>query len=253
MSGLVVDVGNSSTAMALASDLRVSRVAHVSGGIARIDDVSAALAKTIKNRSVEGVVLASVVPAVTPKWCRLLRKMTGYAPLVVKHTVRLGVAVKYPDPKTIGADRLANACGAFALFGAPLIVADFGTALTFDIVSPDGAYVGGVIAPGLPLMTDYLAEKTALLPHIHLPGRSAGIGRSTRGAMRIGARVGYRGMVREIVNHIKVELGSNDVALCATGGFAGWALQGLDMPFAIKPNLTLSGLGRVFELNKESE
>jgi type III pantothenate kinase len=117
------------------------------------------------------------------------------------------------------------------------------------VVSADGAYVGGVIAPGLPLMSDYLAEKTALLPRIRLQGKCAGIGRSTRGAMRIGAKVGHRGMVREITGHLRKAPGMRSARLCATGGYAAWALEGLDIPFVLDPTLTLYGLGRIFEMN----
>jgi type III pantothenate kinase len=106
-----------------------------------------------------------------------------------------------------------------------------------------------VIAPGLPLMTDYLAERTALLPHIRLRGAVGAIGRSTRGAMRIGAQVGYRGMVREITAHVVRGLGERRVALCATGGYAEWALAGSDMGFVVDPLLTLKGLAYIFELN----
>ncbi len=130
-----------------------------------------------------------------------------------------------------------------------MIVADFGTALTFDIVQRGDTYTGGVIAPGLPLMTDYLAERTALLPHIRLGGRHGKVGRSTEGAMRIGAHVGYRGMVREIVTYLEEQLAMPDAKLCATGGFARWALSGLDLPFEFEPNLTLYGLACIFELN----
>jgi len=160
----------------------------------------------------------------------------------------MDVAVDYPKPKTIGADRLANAAGGVVKYGAPLIVADFGTALTFDIVTRDRCYIGGVIAPGLPLMTDYLHERTALLPHVAPGGVCPKIGRSTRGAIQIGAQIGYRGMVREIVGYLSQTLGDG-VTLIGTGGFARWVLGGINMPFVIDPNLTLFGFGTIFERN----
>jgi len=98
-------------------------------------------------------------------------------------------------------------------------------------------------------MTDYLADRTALLPHIHLQGKTGTIGRSTEEAMRIGARYGYRGMVRETVRHIRSDPTLRRAKLCATGGFAAWALDGLDLPFVIEPKLTLIGLQRIYELN----
>jgi len=139
-----------------------------------------------------------------------------------------------------------------AKYGAPLIVADFGTALTFDVVSPERAYIGGIIAPGLPLMTDYLYEKTALLPRVKAGGQVAGIGRSTREAIRSGAKIGYRGIVREITNELLKTLGRK-TRLVATGGFARWVLADSNIPYLIDPTLTLFGLGRLFELNREKK
>jgi len=172
----------------------------------------------------------------------------GCKPLMVRAGIPMDVAVDYPKPKTIGADRLANAAGGVVKYGAPLIVADFGTALTFDIVTRDRCYIGGVIAPGLPLMTDYLHERTALLPHVAPGGVCPKIGRSTRGAIQIGAQIGYRGMVREIVGYLSQTLGDG-VTLIGTGGFARWVLGGINMPFVIDPNLTLFGFGTIFERN----
>jgi type III pantothenate kinase len=247
---LVVDVGNTSTAIGLVAGRRVRGARHVQGGIRDLRACCDALAELTQAGGVEGSVIASVVPKATPQWQRLLRKSVPGEPLVVTHRLDLGVAVRYPNPGAIGADRLANASGASALYGCPVIVADFGTALTFDIVSRDGAYVGGVIAPGLPLMTEYLYEKTALLPLIELRGPCAPVGRNTEAAMRIGAQVGYRGMVREIVSHLTAANDLPNVRLCATGGYARWALRGIDLPFAFAPTLTLLGLGRIFNLNR---
>jgi type III pantothenate kinase len=249
MSCLAVDVGNTSTAMGVVSGNRVRYVQHIKGGIGDIASVDNALACILKQTAVSGAVLGSVVPDDNRRWTKTIRKHLGQDPFLVTHTSVLSVSIDYPKPASIGADRLANACGAVAKYGAPVIVADFGTALTFDVVAAGGIYVGGVIAPGLPLMTEYLADRTALLPLIRLKGRCSSVGRSTEGAMRIGAHIGYRGMVREIVEHLSEGLESDTVALCATGGFAKWVLAGAKMPFSVEPNLTLQGLGQIFELN----
>ena len=130
-------------------------------------------------------------------------------------------------------------------YGAPVLVMDFGTALTAAVVTRDGVWRGGVIAPGFPLMRDYLFERTAKLPRMELGrGRAPKIGRSTEEAMCFGALVGYRGMVREIVATLRANFGE-DFKLVATGGFARWALKGLDLPFVIDPTLTLYGAGLV--------
>ena len=160
----------------------------------------------------------------------------------------------YPHPETIGADRLADAAGAVSRYGAPVLVMDFGTALTAAVVTKDRVWRGGVIAPGFPLMRDYLFERTAKLPRMKIPafakataGRGRGIpkiGRSTEEAMWFGALVGYRGMVREIVAELRKNF-KCDFKLVATGGFAKWVLRDLDLPFTIDPTLTLYGAGLV--------
>ena len=153
------------------------------------------------------------------------------------------VALDYPRPETIGADRLADAAGAVSRYGAPVLVMDFGTALTAAVVTKDRVWRGGVIAPGFPLMRDYLFERTAKLPRMKMgTGKAPKIGRSTEEAMRFGALVGYRGMVREIVATLKRNF-KEDFRLVATGGFAKWVLNDLDLPFTIDPTLTLYGAG----------
>jgi type III pantothenate kinase len=243
---IVIDVGNTSTGIARYDCGRISHIAHINGGVRRRPQECAAAVRRAAGSGVDGAVLGSVVPAVNPAWTRLVKRVAGVPLLIVKAGVPMQVRVDYPKPKSIGPDRLANACGGVVRYGAPLIVADFGTALTFDIVTADRRYVGGVIAPGLPLMTDYLYERTALLPRLKLGGRCPRLGRSTKGAMRIGAHIGYRGMVREIVNYLGAAH-RRGMHLCATGGYARWAIKGLDLPFVIDPTLTLFGLGCILE------
>lgn len=249
MNCLVIDIGNTSTAVGLARHGAIHGVCHLHGGLKDRRAIAHVVRGLCGGKRPEGAALCSVVPAANRIWISELRRLLGKPPLVVSHRLELGVRVTYPQPKSIGADRLANAAGAKARYGTPVIVADFGTAVTFDVIVPRRGYIGGVIAPGLPLMTDYLHEKTALLPHIRLAGEIGAVGRSTAQAMRIGAKIGYAGMVRAIVGHLTRELKLKQVRLCATGGYAKWALGDLDMPFVIDPDLTLFGIGRIFELN----
>jgi len=271
---IVVDVGNTSTTLGLARAGRITGIGRISGirrlptRTARRAQISAALAGLTRARPVAGAVLCSVVPERNRLWLSELRACSARPPSVVHHRMNFGLRIAYPDPASIGADRLANACGAAQRYGSPVIVADFGTALTFDVVD-DNAYLGGIIVPGLPLMTDYLAEKTALLPHLRLecyhgiPRNLRAmpvIGKSTRQAMAIGARLGYIGMVREIFTRLQRALStfadppaggkSPSVRLCATGGYAAWALAGCDLPVRIDPDLTLYGIARIYELNR---
>ena len=171
------------------------------------------------------------------------------APLLVSHTHDLGVPVNYPHPERIGADRLANAAAASRLMGTPSVVCDFGTALTFDVLDGKRGYIGGIICPGLPLMFDYLAEKTALLPHVEPSRTKAVVGRNTTQAMQIGARLGYRGMVREILTALEQDLGAKPLPVCCTGGYAGWIFKDWDVEAIIDPKLTLKGLGYIGDLN----
>ena len=235
---LAVDIGNTSTSLAVARGLKLS-------SIQRTPSVTPAL----KLSSVpERAVIASVKPGVNKRWKKFLKQKGVAEILWVNHTVNLGVPVSYPKPETIGADRLANACEAAADYGTPVVVCDFGTALTFDIVKKRDGYVGGIICPGLPLMFDYLAEKTALLPHIKPVKTTHVVGRSTEEAMRIGAHLGYLGMVKEILAQLRKELGRG-TKVCATGGFARWVFEGWDHPVPVDPQLTLKGLARIATLN----
>ena len=235
---LVIDIGNTSTSLAVARGLKLS-------SIQRTPSATPAL----KLRAVpKRAVIASVKPGVNKSWGQFLKAQGVSEILWVNHTVNLGVEVSYPKPETIGADRLANACEATAEYGMPVVVCDFGTALTFDIVKKREGYIGGIICPGLPLMFDYLAEKTALLPHIKPVKTTHVVGRSTEEAMTIGAHLGYLGMVKEILAQLKKELGRG-TKVCATGGFAKWVFEGWDHPVPVDLHLTLKGLARIATLN----
>ena len=244
---IVVDVGNTSVAVGLWSNGRVTRVVHIDEGFKRAADFVAGLVEKVK---VDGLAYVSVVPKEDAKWAREARHLGLHFHAVTYHDfaaadVKARLRLDYPKPATIGADRLADAAGAVSRYGAPVLVMDFGTALTAAVVTRDKTWRGGVIAPGFPLMRDYLFERTAKLPRMKLgTGRAPKIGRSTEEAMRFGALVGYRGMVREIVATLKANF-KEDFRLVATGGFAKWVLSGLDLPFTIDPTLTLYGAGLI--------
>ncbi len=170
--------------------------------------------------------------------------------LKVSAKVQLGVGIEYPKPSSIGADRLANAASAAAFYGAPVVVVDFGTAVSFDIISRERNYVGGVIAPGLEAMTDYLHQRTALLPKISLLEPPSAIGKSTRQAMLSGAVHGYRGLVRQILVELGRELGvKKNLRVVATGGYAELIAAGLPEIKIVRPDLTLQGLRIIGDLN----
>lgn len=240
---IAIDVGNTSTAIGLWSGGQVSRVSHEDGGFA-------AAAKRFKDLlafSPDAVAYVSVVPEADSKWESLARRTGIPFRKLDWRGVLPFMKLDYPRPATIGADRLADAVGAIGRYGAPVLIMDFGTALTAAVVSSDRTWRGGAIAPGFPLMRDYLFERTAKLPRMKLGrGKAPSIGRSTLGAMRFGAIVGYRGMVREITRELCGHF-DGEFKLVATGGFARWALSGSGMDFTIDPELTLFGTGLAVE------
>lgn len=236
---IVVDVGNTSTAVGLWTNGRVTRVSHCDRGF---EEASGRVAELLESDAA-ALAYASVVPREDPKW-RRFAKRAGMR-LVEVTPANFPLGLDYSAPSTIGHDRLADAAGAVERYGAPVLVMDFGTALTAAVVTADRVWRGGVIAPGFPLMRDYLFERTAKLPKMRLgSGRAPKIGRTTEEAMRFGAIVGYRGMVREIAAELRRNF-REDFRLVATGGFAKWALRDAGLDFTIDPTLTLYGTGLI--------
>ena len=245
MACIVIDTGNTSTSIGRWENKQVSRIRALNGGIK--DPV--AVEKALMNAgadTADSAILASVVPAQNAAWVWIMKRLFNIDLQVLTSQTPMPIGIDYPMPSQIGADRLADAVGAVVRHGFPVIVADFGTALTFDVVDQHGNYTGGVIAPGLPLMTGYLHEKTAQLPLVDLGGELPLRGDTTENAMKIGAKLGHLGMVKEIAGYLK-ELSGPNTFLCATGGYAAWALQGIDIDCAIEPDLTLSGLGEIHD------
>lgn len=245
MTTLVIDIGNTSTSVGYCRNEKVTGVGRCRSRFKTVNEVVPLMTR----KPVDAVVIASVVPAVNARWKRALKHAGLPIPIFVSHDLDLGIPIEYPKPENIGADRLANAVAAAKRLGMPSVVCDFGTALTFDILDSQRGYIGGIICPGLPLMFDYLAEKTALLPHVEPSRTRAVVGRNTKQAMQIGARLGYRGMVREILHALKKDLGVRKLPVCCTGGYAGWIFRDWDVEAVIDPRLTLRGLGIIAELN----
>jgi type III pantothenate kinase len=241
---LLIDVSNSFTKLAFANAARLGSTRRLE--TARLN--AATIRNLLGQRPVDHVVVSSVVP----KKDTVIRGATkDQTTLFVSTRCRLGVGVDYPQPSSIGADRLANAAAVAALYGCPAVVVDFGTAVTFDVVSGDRSYIGGVIAPGLESMTNYLYMRTALLPKLALSEPRRAVGRSTKGAMMSGAIFGYRGLVKEILAKIGAEaFGNKKTRVIATGGYARLIAAHLPQIDAVHPNLTLEGLRIIGNLNR---
>ena len=239
MAWLLVDNSNTRTKFALGDRDRLKAWRGIMG-TAEISIET--IAQVLNGAEFTGAIIGSVVPA---KAAILKEFFEPRCPVhFLSHESPLGMAIDYPEPAQIGADRLANAAGVFSRHGAPAIVVDFGTAVTFDVISGQPAYCGGVIAPGLGAMSGYLPQKTALLPAIELEEPASAIGKTTTHAMQAGAVFGYRGLVREIIARLRAEM-SGQVKVIATGGDAALIARGVPEIDAVDSDITLDGLRQV--------
>ena len=247
---LLLDIGNTNTHLGVADSRRVLRQADVPTAAWFNGTARTRIAQVVGRAPVEGAAVCSVVPRATPLVCRLARRLWRLPCLELTPKTLRGLGIAYPKPATIGPDRLANAVAARQRFGAPTVVVDFGTAVTLDVVDRAGRYIGGIIAPGLAAMTDYLHEKTALLPRIRIREVKSPIGKSTEQAMLVGAVHGYRGLVRELILELKRELRVHRLPVVATGGYAHLIASKLPEITAVDPLLTLEGLRLVWRANQ---
>ena len=254
---LAVDVGNSQTVIGvfngedMANHWRLStdpertpdELALMFGGLMAFEDLSF-------SRNVHGVIVSSVVPAVTEMLRVMTHKYFHFAPVIVGPGTRTGMALSVDNPREVGADRLVNALAAYEQFGGPGIVVDFGTATSFDVFSATGEFLGGAIAPGVATSLRALSMRGAQLPRIELATPKRPIGRSTIEAMRSGAVFGFAGAVDRIVTEITSELDGDPVVI-ATGGLAPSVLEACETISKHDPWLTLKGLRIVWERNAD--
>lgn len=259
MSILCIDIGNTTTHYGLVGDGRVSRSGNTP--TAALDEQGQGLADILEEfraptASLDGLAFCSVVPEAT-KRLRAFLEARGLQPVFQLTCDNCEpLPINYPKPEEIGQDRLANAIGALALYEPPIIIIDLGTAVTFDVITRQG-YEGGIIAPGMEMMSRCLHEQTALLPEVRLdePAVSAAFGKSTEEAIKVGCSVGFQGMVRALYEGLRAELQEREegtVNVVATGGTAG-ALPENWLPDLVRnEHLTLLGLALAFERGKST-
>lgn len=243
---LLFDIGNTHVHVGLANSKRVLRQTNIPTRDWMARKAAAALVKFCEGVEIEGAAVCSVVPAATGFVERVVKRRFKVEAVELLPDNVVGIGIDYPNPETIGRDRLANAVAVRHYFGAPAVVVDFGTAVTFDVVDGRGNYVGGIITPGLSAMTDYLHEKTALLPRIQLRDVKGIIGKNTEEAMLIGAVHGYRGLIRGLLELLKKQLRVSRLPVVATGGCAHLIASGMKEITAVEPMLTLEGLRLVW-------
>jgi type III pantothenate kinase len=239
---LLLDIGNTHTHVGLGDAGRLRIRGDIPTAAWRDGSAPGLLRALSGKKAPAHACFCSVVPDVNVPVRDTLQALFGLSALQLTPETIRGVGIDYPKPHTIGQDRLANAVAAFHHQGAPVLVVDFGTAVTFDVVDRGGNYVGGIIAPGLSAMTDYLHEKTALLPRIVIREPKRVIGKSTSEAMLAGAVHGYRGLIRGLIQELRKELGARRLPVIATGGYAALIAQRMPEIAEVVPGLTLEGL-----------
>lgn len=203
----------------------------------------------IRESAIDGVSLCSVVPRLTTMMHKAAADIFEVGVLDVKNARDRGVVLDVDKPEGVGTDRIVNAAAGFGLYGGPGIVVDFGTATTFDVVTDDGVFIGGVIAPGITLASEALTERAAQLPPIDPVFPERVIGRDTDQAMRSGLMYGYVGLLEGVIHRIRAEIGS-DARVIATGGLVETIAERTAFIDELEPGLTLQGLRLIWELNQ---
>jgi type III pantothenate kinase len=252
---LAIDVGNSNNVIGLFSGEKLLTHWRIRTEWNRTADEYWVLIKefillnNVETETIDDIVIACVVPPLVPILRGMAKKYFLCEPLIVGPGVKTGISILYRNPSEVGADRIVNSVAAFEKYGGPLIIVDFGTATTFDVVSNKGEYLGGSIFPGVQISLEALFKNTAKLPRVDMTLPENVIGKSTVDSLRSGAVYGFSGMVEAIVKQIKDELSQN-ARVIATGGILDWITNKTSVIDILDPFLTLDGLRIIYEKNK---
>lgn len=252
---MVMDVGNTNTVLGvykeahLVKDWRITTQPHQTAdeyGIL-LKELFALAGLSFKD--ITALILSCVVPPLEMVVVQTARKYLELEPLIVGPGIKTGIPILYENPREVGADRIVNSVAAYQKYGGPCIVIDFGTATTFDAISADGAYLGGIITPGIQISYEALFHKAAKLPLVDMVKPKTVIGRSTVASLQSGMVFGYVGLVEGIVGRMKSELGGEPKVI-ATGGFADTIARETEVVQEVDHYLTLEGLRLIYELNR---
>jgi type III pantothenate kinase len=254
---LAIDVGNTQTVVGLYTDAVLTDHWRIATVAERTSDELALVVQQFLGfhgfsfeDSITGVAIASGVPRVTAALREMVERYFGFAPLVIEPGVRTGMPILYDNPKEVGADRIADAVGAYDLYGGPCVVVDMGTATTVEAISANGEYMGGAITPGVGVSLDALYQSAAALRRVELVEPRSVIGRSTVESIEAGTLYGFAGLVDSLARRFMEELGPSTVV--ATGGFSSLIAPYSDTIEHVEPWLTLHGLRIVYERNVPS-
>ncbi len=249
-----IDIGNTSINMGLFQGEQLVNAWRLMSGIDRSSDEYGSLIYSLLQHhgvpvsSIKGAVLCSVVPPLVPVFEEVCSKYLETEVLVVAPGIKTGLRLLVDNPRELGPDRVANVVAGTKLYGKPLVVIDFGTATTFDVVSAEGDFLGGAIAPGITIASEALFTRTAVLPRIELLRPRHAIGRGTVSAMQSGIIFGYIGLIQNILKEITAELQSKPVVV-ATGGYADKFAEQVPEIDISNPDLSLTGLRMIYDMN----
>ena len=250
MALLVVDVGNTQTVFALYDGEKLVEQRRVATDATRTgDEIGVVVGGLIDLSDVDAICLSSTVPPLIRSYEEFAERWAEAPLLVVGPGVKTGIGLRYDDPREIGPDRIANAVAARERYGAPSIVVDFGTSTNFDVVSAEGDYVGGVLAPGIEVSMDALFARAARLTKVDFVAPPSVVGKTTAQALQSGLVYGFAGQVDGIATRIRAELDSPDAPVIATGGLADLIAPHAETIDHVDPFLTLEGVRLVWEQN----
>ena len=253
---LVIDVGNTNTVLGLYEGDRIIHSWRLTTERQRTTDEYGILCRNlfelsgVKWDAITAIAIASVVPPLNYTLRRMASVYFHVEPLFIEPAKNSGMPVRYDPPSDVGADRIVNGVAAFERYGGPCVVVDFGTATTFDAISRDGEYLGGVICPGVQVSAEALFARAARLPRVEISRPEKVVGTSTVGSIQSGLYFGYVGLVDGILRRMVAELGEG-TRVIATGGLASLIGKGTDLIEIIDPDLTLEGLRLIYERNRD--
>lgn len=252
---LAIDIGNTNVHLGLWNGVNWSLTWRARTVQDKMPDEYAVLVRNFLESAdmgfnhIRGIIIGSVVPPLTLAFTELVQRYIGSEPLVVTHRTKTGINIAIDQPEQAGADRIINSAAVKALYGGPAIVIDFGTATTFDVVSKEGDYIGGAIAPGIGVAHDALVSRAARLHKVDLQPPPNAIGSNTIHAMQSGIFLGYIALIEGLIARLKKSMNTDGIKVIATGGLAPLFNQHTDVIDIIAPELTLEGLRIIYEIN----
>lgn len=259
---LVIDIGNTNTVIGIYDEENLKARFRVATDLKSTSDQLVAtlfnmfMIHDIKVEDIDDTMISCVVPDVLYNWQSANRKLLDKEAKVVEYDTYTGITIDYENPSEVGADRIVDAVAAYEKYGGPSVVVDMGTAITVDVITSDGRYLGGSIAPGIKIAQDGLFGKTAKLPKIELKQPTTAITESTSEAINAGIVIGYIGMIDKLIETVEEELvqrlgiDKSEINVIATGGFSELISQSSKYIETIEPDLMLEGLRIIYERNR---